>query len=179
MISLVLILAAAAAAIAASGVLAHGGQRSSERTRAATTTGLRCPTKAPRQVGRVKDGGHVGFVTPGATFVLLCRYQGLNASPKLGLARAQDVRRRASIQSLTRRINALPRQRAALFACPVDDDQQVMLTFDYPQHADERVTIDLRGCGEVSNGHTATYALPSRDGAELLAELRALAAWRG
>jgi hypothetical protein len=177
--SAVVLLAAAAAAAAANDVLAGDGHLSSNSTPAVATTQPRCPAKAPQPLGgRVKAEGHASFLASRARLVLLCRYHGLNGSPKLGLARAQSVRRGTTIHSLTKRINALPLQHAAVFGCPLDDHREVVLTFSYPQRADENVTVDLRGCGEVSNGQVTTYALPSRDGARLLAELRALTSLR-
>ena len=135
---------------------------------------IRCPAHAPQLGGQVetrrprapcRSRGSAGRSLP---------LHGLNAVPRLGLARKRSVRNRRTIQALTRRINSLPRQRPAIYACPFDDGSEVLIVFGYPDRGNERVTVGLRGCSSVHDGKVVTSALPSRDGAGLLSLLRAL-----
>jgi hypothetical protein len=106
--------------------------------------------------------------------VRLCRYHGLNAARRLGLADSRLVTDTAVVVSLARQLDSLPRVGRTIYHCPADDGSEILLVFSYADRSPVRVTVGLRGCEAVVGGSTSTLAGISRAGVRLVTRLTAL-----
>ncbi|MEA2371880.1 MAG: hypothetical protein QOH12_2274 [Solirubrobacteraceae bacterium] len=134
----------------------------------------RCPTKAPVPIVVGPHGS--GPVLPGgAASIRLCRYGSLDAKQRLEgqhLTRSNVV-----IQSLTKRLNALPGLPPGAMACPADDASEILLLTRGRNGAAANVTVGLRGCRIVASTTGAATRLDLSDnGQPLLRQLVRLTA---
>lgn len=152
---------------------ASTGAVTAPRSGVRDASSIRCPSRAPQLPAARKSRLGNRFADPGATIILLCRYQGLNAASPLRLARARRITRLATIKKLTRELDSLP-LRGGVYHCPYDDGSKILLIFGYGSREPERVVVGLRGCMGVTNGRIGTLAGPSRDGVHFIQRLTTL-----
>jgi hypothetical protein len=103
------------------------------------------------------------LVPAGAIGLTLCRYRGLNPSPKrVGtLLRSRRIRNATKIAQLTWAFNALPPfpSGVGVIACPGDDGSEIVARFAYPGAPVDPVVVELAGCEGVGNGHIERWAV--------------------
>jgi hypothetical protein len=88
---------------------------------------------------------------PGSPNALLaCRYHGLNQPQPAGsLAKFAHL----SAAPLAAVLNTLPPiPKGAVFNCPIDFGETILLLFAYPDGTQLMVSIEMGGCGFASNG---------------------------
>ena len=97
------------------------------------------------------------LVPPGATSVLLCRYQGSRPSRgrAFALAWTTRIKSRAAVDDFVRDVNALPAYPpGAVMSCPPDyDGSRVIGWFHYRDVRDAPVVFMLGDCRPVRNGY--------------------------
>lgn len=133
----------------------------------------RCPNLAPAPLASTKPHGRGLLVPKGATWVLLCRYRGLNSQAPRRLERERLVTSRAQIARLTAEFDALPPLPHGIH-CPFDDGREIVTTFRYPSRGEDVVSVGLAGCEVVSNGSFPPRTATGQAGSRLLAQLMAL-----
>jgi hypothetical protein len=89
----------------------------------------------------------------GADAIRLCRYSGLNASPRTSLVRSRLLTDPALITSVVRQFDELPPFPAGGFACPSDDGSAILALLAYPNAKQVTIAVSLRGCQGVTNGN--------------------------
>ena len=134
---------------------------------------LRCPSQAPQLHSPRGPGRREELVSPQGVAARLCRYHGLNASSRLGLAHTRLITDISLVRSLARQLNSLPPTRGT-YSCPMDDGSEILLVFGYVARSPERVTVGVLGCKAVTNGHTGTLAGVSPAGVRLVKQLTRL-----
>lgn len=132
-----------------------------------------CPARAPAEPSGPAARGGAPLVRAGATTVLLCRYRGLNPpTTALRLAARLVLRSPATIETLTRELDALPRA-SRLVMCPMDDGSEIVATFTHGASTLAVVDVGLSGCRLAHSGGATRSAIgpPGRRLLSLLASL--------
>jgi hypothetical protein len=117
-----------------------------------TSAAPTCAAAEPQTIHSSRAGADAALVPDGAQQLLLCRYGGLNDSPRLGLLGSKLVTDAGTVTSLATEINGLPQGPAGPTACPNDDGSAIIAYFDYPSGPNDPVSVEETGCGIVSNG---------------------------
>ena len=171
------IAAAAALGLVAAGVVALSPLAG------ASSTGLRthaaCPNSDRRQLTSGRAGSRSRLVPPGPREVLLCRYSGLDPSPRSAgrLVAQRLIGDRQTVARLTRELGALKSFPSGVFACPADFGVKIIAIFRYlpTPRSDDPVTLDPSGCAGVTNGRLTRTAMFA-PGRALIGALEALTA---
>ena len=122
---------------------------------------------------------HRQLAPPGAAAIRLCRYNGLNSTPPLSLARSVLVTAPATVALLVRELDELPPfAPGGVLGCPMDDGSLVTVLLAYPAGRRAAVAIHLAGCLTVANGSVTRTALGPGDGGQQLHTLvKRLTGW--
>lgn len=164
-------------------VVSSGATAGAHRT---VTAGLHtysvCPASDRREPTSTAAGSRAILVPPGARQVLLCRYSGVNPSPRsAGRLLAQRlIGYRQTVARLTGEFDALKPFHRGAYACPADFGVKILAIFRYrtPSRSDDPVTLDPNGCAGVGNGHLIRTAALA-PGPALIAQLETLTGTRG
>jgi hypothetical protein len=109
----------------------------------------------------------------------LCRYSGVNDSPRDRLVRSRLLSDPRLVTKLVREFNELPPFPPGGFACPADVGSQILALLAYPNGQRLTIAFELSGCEGVMNGDLIRiangYGSHPRLGPRLLAELEQLA----
>jgi hypothetical protein len=127
---------------------------------AASPTPLSCPAEPPRSVLSHQIAGTVAASVPGHPNALLaCRYHGFNQpQPVSSLAKSARV----PPEPIAAALNLAPRiQNAAVYHCPIDFGETILLLFEYPNGSRLTVSLALGGCRFASNGDRTVSAPPA------------------
>ncbi len=143
----------------------------------------RCSAGAPASVpAEGWSAARLELAPAGATAIRLCRYSGLNASPRLMLVRSRLVSSRAVVRRLVDEFDRLPPPPAGAVACPDDDGSQIVALVSYPAGQQVTIAVGLTGCALVTNGSVhrtaAGIGSPPTFGPQLVAQLERLVAGR-
>jgi hypothetical protein len=146
--------------------------------RAQTTDGASvvCPPDDRSQSSvptQLRSGERKTLVPPGATTLIVCQYNGINAfggAPRWGLLSAGATSNRAKVKRIVTGLDALKPTRA-MRMCPMDDGSAVVATFGYRSAPGVVVTIETNGCNAITNGHVHRDGL----GRFSMAQIEALA----
>ncbi len=116
----------------------------------------------------------------GATTIELCRYSGLNATPRLTLVRSRLLRAPSLVRELLGEFNRLPSPGSGVFHCPQDDASQIVAALGYPSGREVTISVELTGCRLVTNGSVrrsaAAIGAPRPFGPRLVGQLERLVA---
>jgi hypothetical protein len=171
-------LAATAAGVVALSPLATAGARpqlSDLRTYAT------CPKSDRQQLTSAAAGAASRLVPAAPRQVLLCRYSGLNPSPRSAgrLLVQRLVGSRPTVARLTREFLALKPFPSGAFACPADFGVKIIAIFRYlpAPRSDDPVTLDPNGCAAVTNGRLTRTAMLA-PGPALIGQLETMTATR-
>ena len=145
----------------------------------ASATGPACARTDPNTAVSTRAGAARELVPPGAVEVLLCRYSGFyhGVGPRTPAFRLQAhdlIERTATVASMTRELDSLPRLTTPI-ACPAGFGTAIVARFTYASGPQDPVTIALDGCLDASNGHVSRVSLS----ASWYAFVRRLAALTG
>lgn len=129
----------------------------------ASGTGPACASSDPHPTVSARAGAARQLVPPGAVEVLLCRYSGFyhGIGPRTPAFRLQAhdlIERAATVTSMTRELDSLPRLTAPI-ACPAGFGTAIVARFRYATGPADPVTIALDGCLDASNGHVSRVSL--------------------
>jgi hypothetical protein len=117
-----------------------------------TTAQLACPATRPQH--SAYPAGPSSVMVPGTpTGALVCRFNGLNGAPRLGLARSATLTGPALAQ-LVSALNGLHGSMpSGPINCPMDDGATDTVLFHYADATSPvQVSIALTGCAAASNG---------------------------
>jgi hypothetical protein len=142
---------------------------------AQTATSVVCPPedRAQPAATAVRPGARKTLVPHGATALIVCRYNGMNAlggAPQWGLRGAGASDDPRQVRRIAAALDAL-RPTHGVRSCPMDDGSAVNATFAYGSPPGVTVTIDTGGCNVISNGHVRRLGL----GSPVIAAVTALA----
>ena len=141
----------------ASGLARPASRFSLVRVTTSTTSSGCAASDAGFALRSTRAGATTSMVPAGAKTLMICRYNGMNAFggvPQWGLRGKGATSDPATITALARALNALkPVPRNEAFSCPSDDSSSLLAFFGYASGASNPVTIDIGGCGNVTNGH--------------------------
>jgi hypothetical protein len=107
-----------------------------------------------------RPGADAQMVPPGAVSLTICGYNGGNligGTPQNALFKRGQVRTLTTVRHMAEAINAVKRSAADALrmACTSDVGDKLIAYFHYRAGVDDIVTLDLGGCGILSNGHIA------------------------
>ena len=111
----------------------------------------------------------------GATAIRLCRYAGLNGSPRLGLVSSRLITSAGLVAELVREFDTLPSMPPGAFSCPADDGSQIAASLRYGGGQNVTISVGLTGCRLVSNGSVHRTAAGD-SGSQLVTQLEHLLA---
>lgn len=123
-------------------------------------TPLRCPAEPPRSVPPHQIAGTASASVPGRPNALLaCRYHGFNQPQPVGaLAKSASV----PPEPIAAALNLAPRiQNAAVYHCPIDFGETILLLFAYSNGSRLTVSLALGGCRFASNGDRTVATPPA------------------
>ncbi len=116
----------------------------------------------------------------GATTIGLCRYSGLNGTPRLTLVRSRVLRAPSLVRELLGVFDRLPSPGSGVFHCPQDDASQIIAMLGYPRGRTVTISVELTGCQLVTNGSVRRIAAgigsPRPFGPRLVGQLKRLVA---
>jgi hypothetical protein len=170
----------AVAALAGCAAPASSGRSTTTRTSkaAAAPAPRACPASGPSKLASPSwPAAKSKLVPAGASALRLCRYAGLNATPRLALLDQTLVQQHKHVARLVGELDALVPFPPGAFACPADDGSQILVLASYPAHHQLRVSVALTGCGTATNGSvisTTANAGNNPHGPKLLAQLKRL-----
>lgn len=149
--------AAACAALAGCGTLANPSPR------ATATLPPACPQRVVTRLGPEGwTAARVQLAPAGANAIRLCRYAGLNASPRLALTGSRLVRGSRLVSGLAGELDALQPLPRGVLNCPEDDGSQIVALLAYPGRHVVTIGVGLTGCRVVANGSVTRTALSFR-----------------
>jgi hypothetical protein len=142
----------------------------------------RCDKDAPTRLPAQRwQAARLRLAPSGANAILVCRYSGMNAHPRLVLVHSLLVRSSSLIAKVVAELDRLPSLRGTV-NCPMDDGSEIVLTMYYPTGRTVMISLGLTGCDLVSNGSVARYAggfgEPPAFGPKLLDQLETLSPLR-
>jgi len=114
---------------------------------------------------------------PGASFVRLCRYAGLNAARRLTLVRSALDGDPGVVGAIVAAFNQLPAPvpGSGVTACPASDESAIVALLVYPDGHSATIRVALTGCAPVTNGDlyrsAAGFGTPRPYGPQLIALL--------
>jgi hypothetical protein len=120
-----------------------------------------CPASHRRALVSERAGARQTLVPPGATTLVVCRYNGLAepgilGDPGFALQSHGAARGQATVQRLASELNALPTPPPyGVEACPADFGTAAVAYFGYPSGPADPVTIALSGCEGLTDGYVA------------------------
>jgi hypothetical protein len=161
-------------------LLAAGeGAAQSKRQPPVVARATRCSPHAPTHIpANPWRAARAQLAPPGADGLRLCLYSGLNGHPPVALVRSRELINRSRVSGLVRDFDRLPPPASGVFACPADDDSQIVAVAYYPRGRRVEIQIRLTGCRTVTNGDAlrtaAGIAVPRPYGPALIAKLRRL-----
>jgi hypothetical protein len=120
----------------------------------------------------VRIGARKQLAPPGAVSLTICGYNGMNASlsaPQFGLVSNGGTFDRRVIDRITARLDRLKPAHGS-YSCPMDQESDDVLTFEYASGPAVVVTVDTGGCGVIDNGHIKRLALGVPIAAEIAAQ---------
>jgi hypothetical protein len=139
-----------------------------------------CPASAPAKLASPGwTAAKSELVPDGAGALRLCRYAGLNAKPRSALVDQKLVDEHKTVARLVGELDALMPFPPGGFACPADLGSEILILASYPSHQRLRVSVELTGCGSVTNGSVVDWtanAGNNPDGPKLLSQLKRLTA---
>ncbi len=101
------------------------------------------------------------LVPSGAEALVVCRYNGMNASagePQFALRGAGATSDRAEVARLVHELDAIPATHGS-YNCPYSDLSLDVATFSYRSGPSVAVTVDTGGCNELTNDHVQRLGL--------------------
>ena len=140
----------------------------------------RCPARGPASGPKNSWSATRDKLAPvGATAIRLCRYDGLNAKPRLKFVSANLITTSKQVGELITQFDALKQLRGATTSCPSDDASQILALISYGDRHQVRISVALTGCSRVTNGNlsrtAANFAGRNPQGPKLVEQLRRLA----
>ena len=122
-----------------------------------------CPPDDRSQLttGQIRTGARRALVPPGASELIVCRYNGMNASggaPQWGLRGVGVTADRARIRRITTALDAL-RPPHGVYSCPSSDASYDMATFDYGSPPRVVLRMDTGDCNTITNGRVHRLGL--------------------
>lgn len=168
------------AIIGAAGSRAGPSQASSAAGSASRAQPARCAQKHVSE--RVEPNpwprAHRQLAPSGAHAMRLCRYSGLNVSPRTRLVRSRLLTNPALVTELVGQFNQLPPFPPGVFACPADNGSQIVALLAYPNGNHVTIMFELTGCQTATNGDLVRvangYGTHPGLGPHLLSELERL-----
>jgi hypothetical protein len=130
-------------------------------TTPATASTSACPDRAPGKPIRSLAPDLAKQLVPGnPQTALVCRYHGLNLPEPAGtLAQTATVRR--GVADLATALNqGQPVDKSAMYNCPVDSGESMLITFTYPAGRTVVIQLHTRGCHIATNGTSAVFTSP-------------------
>ncbi len=148
---LVAVLALAACTGASHRTVAPPTTTSAPTTSRATAPVARCSARAPQPVPPNQVPGSTSTFVPGAPRTLVaCRYHGFNQREPVGTLAATA---RFAPEPFVTALNRAPHvPNGAVFHCPLDAAEVIVLHFGYANGETLAVTVSTQGCGFASNG---------------------------
>jgi len=108
------------------------------------------PPGAPRSVPRHQVRGTASTLVPGTSVALLaCRYHGFNQPQPFGSLAASV---RVAPSPVARALNREPPINPAIYHCPMDAGELLLLLFQYPDGSLLQVHVSMQGCEFATNG---------------------------
>jgi hypothetical protein len=145
----------------------------------------RCARTAPARIRSNPWSATRSQLAPrGPDAIRLCRYSGVNASPRLALIRSVLLRSPRLVRELVREFDKLPSQAPGALppACPLDDGSEIVAQLSYRGDRRVSISVGLQGCNSVTNGTINRLAggvgAPRPFGPQLVAQLNRLTSTR-
>jgi len=119
----------------------------------------RCPPTSPLNFRNPGPRLDDILVPVAARKLILCRYNGANATPWLGLTESKVVVDAQAADRWRQRFNSLPALQPGANDCPLDDDgSSILAVFVASATSYTVVQVQLRGCRVASNGRIGQVA---------------------
>lgn len=130
---------------------------------------LRCPASDQQALVSSMARARTRLVPRGESRVLLCRYTGLLTAHRL-------VTKLATVRRLAGELNSLDALNLGhhTYSCPADTGEAIIAFFEYRSGTADPVTVGVRGCMSVTNGHMFRLAGITQEGRNLVSQLEQL-----
>ncbi len=126
-------------------------------TVAAHLPALRCPASPPERAPSHQVPGTTAALVPGRPAELLgCRYHGFNQPQRIGTLAASARFAPGPVAALLNAAAVVPP--GALYNCPADFGERIVLRFGYANGATLTVLVPTAGCLFASNGDRTVQA---------------------
>jgi hypothetical protein len=126
-------------------------------TAPSTSSKSLCASELPSVKRSERPQARAELMPPGAEYIRLCRYSGINTSPPQHLQRWTTLDARGTVGALARQFDALPR-RTATSTCPADSGTAIVAFAEYRHGPSVMVGVDLT-CDLISNGFVHRVAV--------------------
>ncbi|MGC9220173.1 MAG: carboxypeptidase-like regulatory domain-containing protein [Solirubrobacteraceae bacterium] len=148
-------------------------RRASARPRVRTSPGP-CSRDDREPLAREPASGNLQrvMVPAGADEVTVCSYNGGNVeghTPQFALTAWGQTRSGATISQITRALDAIKRPASYEISCPLDNGAQALVRFTYASGAKVVLTVELGGCGVISNGRISRMPVTGTARARVMA----------
>jgi hypothetical protein len=126
-----------------------------------------CPPSSPEYVLNSGSRLNDSLVPVTVGKLVLCLYNGLNATSPLGLLTSKVITDARTVDAWRQRFNSLPTVEPGIYDCPMDDGASILAGFVDSATSSIVVKVGLRGCQWATNGSSNRSTAQATDAAFL------------